>query len=876
MVSRHQARSLSFALLFLFGVSACSQEESTNSDLVQAEAYLDVAELYLSQGQFRAAVIEVQNALQGAPGYSDARRLGARLDIELGSHASAQAVLEQILSQAPGDAESTLLLAESYLTTGDQNRALELLNSLNTDDTEQSVQKLWLSANIQVRNNNEAAAYESLQSALQLNPSHIKSLVTLSMLEFQGGNEFGAQDYLEQAGAIDPADLDLLLWQGQFALLRENYLESEEAYAQALQIMGVYDIMTPKRLSALRAIIVPLQMQQKNEQAMQYSQIIAETPQGQLQNSFDDAVSMLQEGNIAEAESLINEVLAMAPDHAGSNILMGMVQYAQGDFQGAEQSLSGLVSADTSSPEMIKVLAASHLRLNQPERALSVLEGAFASYPEDGSLLAMMAISQQSMGEIDLSIETFNRALELQTDSPDLHFALASSYSMIEDNESAVEQLNLALELNSDYTQAKVALVDLYLGQDQADIAMAKAREWVEQDADSVINNNLAGRVASRQANSEQARQYYEASLEIDSTNVDAHLFLAAIDVEAESYANAEAHILEVLEGQPQNIAALSGLLSLGDLSQSQSEQIGRVQDIIEEQQTEFAPPLVLAQYYLSKNNAEDARSNAQLAYARNENPFTENVLMTVLLGQAGLEVQQQDFSAARETVNYALEVQPENMQAMIVAAGIETQDGEYAAARAHLERVKELRPEGTTIGMEAEGDFFFLQEDFEPALNSYREAWDLAATPALGMKLHRTLGTLERTAQASEFLQEWDALVPGDPTANMMLGMDYQGQSRDDLAIERYETAIEQQPNNAVVLNNLAWLYQDSNPTRAVELSTRAAELFSENADVLDTHGWILYKIGRQQEAVEVLERALELAPDSQSIADHLETARQ
>lgn len=868
-------RAIILTILVLYGATACSQNESDNSDQLQADAYLDVAELYYDQGQFRAAVIEAQNALQVLPGNEATGRFISRLYIDLGSIDAAQEILEQLLTQNPGDVEASLLLAESYLGAGNPNRALELLEPLETTTTDQSVQRFWLLGNVYARNNNQTAAYEAMQSALQLDPSHVDSLIGLSMLEFQGGNEFGAQEFLDQAIAADPDNVDLWMWRGQFALLREQYLESEEAFSEALQIMGDYDTMTPKRLSALRAIIVPLQMQQKNTQALQYSQIIAETPQGQLQNSFNSAISLFQEGNLEQAELMINEVLATVPDHPGSNILRGMMQYAQGNFQDAQESLSGLVNAETSSPEVVKILAATHIRMNQPERALSVLEEAAELYPADGSLLAMIGISQQGMGDVEQSIETFNQAIELQTESPDLHFALARSYFILEDIESAVEQLLRTLELDSNYTLAKTALIDLYFAQENPEQAESLVAQWLEEDPSSVDNNNLAGRVAYRQDNLVAAREFFATSLDNDSSVTDTRLYLATIDVAENNYSEAEAHLLAILENEPANLGALSGLLALGDLSQSQNQQISRIQQIVEEQTEEFGPPLVLSQYYLNQADIENALSNAQLAYARNVNPFTENSLIAVLLQQVNASLIQESVEGAREAINYALELQPENLQALVVAAGVEAQDGNYSAARIHLDKIRELRPEGSNVGIEVEGDLFFVQDEFESALETYREAWEIAASPGLGVKINRTLTEMELPDEAFGFLQEWDEEFPGDPLANMLMGMSYQEENNEDDAVRHYEIAIESQPDNIVVLNNLAWLYQDSNPERALELSSRAVELFPENPDILDTHGWILHKQDRQEEAVEVLEKALELAPDSDAIAEHLETAR-
>jgi thioredoxin-like negative regulator of GroEL len=56
--------------------------------------------------------------------------------------------------------------------------------------------------------------------------------------------------------------------------------------------------------------------------------------------------------------------------------------------------------------------------------------------------------------------------------------------------------------------------------------------------------------------------------------------------------------------------------------------------------------------------------------------------------------------------------------------------------------------------------------------------------------------------------------------------------------------------------------------------LSQRAYDLSPDSAAIADTHGWILFKSGNTQESLPILEKAHELAPDSQEIALHLAEA--
>jgi len=88
---------------------------------------------------------------------------------------------------------------------------------------------------------------------------------------------------------------------------------------------------------------------------------------------------------------------------------------------------------------------------------------------------------------------------------------------------------------------------------------------------------------------------------------------------------------------------------------------------------------------------------------------------------------------------------------------------------------------------------------------------------------------------------------------------------------MEAYEKVLDAYPQNSLALNNLAWIYFEQGNNRAGELSQRAYELSPDNAAIADTHGWILFKSGDTQKSLSILEKAHELAPDSQEIALHL-----
>ena len=124
------ARIVTLSTILMLGLASCRQAEDEGTGRLEADAYLNVAEIYKSQGQFRAGIIEAQNALQAFPEYDKTRRFIAGLYIEMGDGVSAQELLEQLLSANPEDSEATLLLAESQLGAGNPDLAIETLEGL--------------------------------------------------------------------------------------------------------------------------------------------------------------------------------------------------------------------------------------------------------------------------------------------------------------------------------------------------------------------------------------------------------------------------------------------------------------------------------------------------------------------------------------------------------------------------------------------------------------------------------------------------------------------------------------------------------------------------------------------------------------------------
>ncbi len=111
----------------------------------------------------------------------------------------------------------------------------------------------------------------------------------------------------------------------------------------------------------------------------------------------------------------------------------------------------------------------------------------------------------------------------------------------------------------------------------------------------------------------------------------------------------------------------------------------------------------------------------------------------------------------------------------------------------------------------------------------------------------------------------------PENPELHLALADMYQGIGDFERAVAFYKKTLSLAPDNAMALNNLAWLYATSKdsrffrPEKALELALQAAEI-SQEAHILDTLAESYYANGRYAEALKTGKQALSLATEDRA----------
>ena len=163
---------------------------------------------------------------------------------------------------------------------------------------------------------------------------------------------------------------------------------------------------------------------------------------------------------------------------------------------------------------------------------------------------------------------------------------------------------------------------------------------------------------------------------------------------------------------------------------------------------------------------------------------------------------------------------------------------GEVEQARDHLNSIRQQDGQQALIIVQAEGELLIQAELYEEAIAVY--------TRALGDQYDADL--LYSRAMAAEKI------------------------GRLDMVETDLRTILEHEPDHAQALNALGYTLADATDrhAEAYELIKKALELRPSDFYILDSMGWVLYRLGRLDEAVEYLRMALNKRQDPE-IAAHL-----
>ena len=243
-----------------------------------------------------------------------------------------------------------------------------------------------------------------------------------------------------------------------------------------------------------------------------------------------------------------------------------------------------------------------------------------------------------------------------------------------------------------------------------------------------------------------------------------------------------------------------------------------------------------------------------------------------VMLAEGLLQLQGGDADASRRTFLSLLATGEKTPDALFYLARFAERDRRFDQARRMYSQVEY-------------GDLVLAAQQRVSQMIGEREGIEagIAHIDAF-VKRHPRYGLQLSTVQAAAYaegeyfdqaLELYDEYLEVRPNAEFaMLGRaDVLLQAdREDAAIRAFRDVVKRFPDSAGALNALGYTLADRTRKfrEAEKLIDRALEKEPDNAAIIDSKGWVLFRRGRFEEALEYLEQAWEKFPDPE-VAAHL-----
>lgn len=885
LVGRLAALALAVAVAASAALATTAVEES--------QAWLEDARERLEQGDIRAAVIDLKNALQQHPDNAEARLLLGTLYVDLGQPLEAEKELNRARELGIAYQRVALPLGRALLLQGRFETLLGRFDATGKPD-DLAFDILLLRAQAQAGLRRFEAAIDSLETAARLRPDDGRAWVVQARLYASLRRNEEAAQKVAQALEISPGLPDALLLSGDLRRQRGDAEGSLQDYGQVLE-------QEPDNAAARLGRAAALLVLARDEDAVaDVREVLGATPDNPMARYLDAHIK-LRAGDIEAAAEVMAGIGSALDRFPPADWLNGIIEYALGRYETARVLLDRYIVAVPDNVEARKLLGATLIRLNAAADAVEVLEPARAQAAEDPQLMALLGGAYLRTGRNAEAVKELEAAAERVPENPRLLSGLALGLLASGDTARAQANFDSALDLGLEDTAVGHLIALSHLNAGRFEDAVAVARELQERFPESPLPHNLEGAAHVGVGDLDKAREAIAEALRLDPALLSARLNLAALDARQGKLSGAKAGYLGVLEDEAGNVVAMSALAEIALREGDPQGAMDWRRKAYEVDTTALAPGLAYAQALGLAGDSEQAIAVIQrLRVAAPDQPALLNAL-------GGLQVAEGRHEDAVASFRRLVEVTEGDPGARLRLAQVHLDGGDRARGLAAIEALVEDEPTYgpasvalTQMAMQAEGaeaalalarrfadanpdqawgpqligDILAQQGRTEEAVAAYESGWAKEKSAGLAVALYRLRSRAGAGEAALASLRERLQVAPADQQVRGLLAGALIGLGRSAEAREAYETMIAASSSDPTVWNNLAWLYFEAGDARALEYAERALLLAPDEPAIMDTLAWIQLEQGELGQALRLLERADQAAPDQPEIGYHYAVA--
>jgi len=723
-----------------------------------------------------------------------------------------------------------LTLAEEYYQEGNFPKArVALRNVLKIDPND--YQGWYLYAQVEEKEKNWRKAIRNYLRVVELQPDHQQALLRLGKFYLQVGSY---DKVLEVTKTVLAHDSDNVSAESLRAAVLANKGEMAEALSQAEHLVANHPT-DPDPSILLASLYIS---QKRLPEALNTLQTaLQENPHHiPLLNHLVSTAKLLKNHSVAEAG--LNKIIEIEPTVFDHRARLAGFYHQQGKHQAAQTVFQQVITQNGDDEQPRLALAELLVLQKDHNQAEAILLQAKDDLPHSMNIRFALGHLYERQGHDAKAAAIYHELVEDEDDQPAglrAQVRLATINLKNGQEEQANSRLQAVLEKNPRASEALLLKGRMALAHKDSSTAIQSFRTVLKDQPQHSPSHTLLGKAYLLSDQVPLARESLEKAVTYDSKAWEAQRLLARLDVNEGNPEKARERLNALLQEQPRDLKALGMLLSLQTANQDWGHTTHTLQQIREAGATPYATEMTEAQLHMAKKEWDQARTIFErLSQSHPEDPAP-------LFGLVQIDLKQENQQKAKTRLTDILSQDPKN-----------------AYARGIL------------------GEILVLQRDIQAAAKEFQQAYTLKPTWATPWLNHATIQIAQgKQEEALDILRTGVQVNPRAIELRMLLATSLTDSGKTDRAIEEYEDILAQNPKASVAANNLATLLTDlkgdpSSLERALVV-TEGFDTADENPFFLDTRGWIYHKMGRNEEAIRIIKRALAKAPNHPVLNYHL-----
>ncbi len=617
-----------------------------------------------------------------------------------------------------------------------------------------------------------------------------------------------------------------------------------------------------------------------------------------LEGNLIQAEIYYLQGSFTQATKSANHSLTIDLNNTQALFILAKSNIAQGYYLAAEHDLLQLLALEKSNLDASNTLVSLYLRQGNTKDSKTLLNHFLKQGIKDEDLYINMGILRAIKNEPEKSIDYFKHAVKTFPNSAYSHAQLGTADLKMNQHKLAIKEFKQAHINDLDNLEISLALIEsnLIIGDYNTGLRIARSLPGQHPDASSAYH--MLGIIYETQGEIDRARKQYNKALSINLRYSPSRIHLSRIALNDNQISKAEDLLNEGLKLAPEHLNLSIELALLEAYKNKPDKAAERLISLSKKNPHENRPRTVLGQLYLNNGNINKAikiknklnrldplppevikfmgdtyivlgnYARAVAMYKILVNKIPGNPYHHLDLGKA--LIKNGSLSSARVHLQKAVDVfGNQSLSSLISFTQLEMQQNNFDAARVNIKKILKIKQE-LTEGIILYGDLLLSENKINKAIKIYSKALNSNKKIEAIQKISLAYLQSNNKNKANNFLKKWSRTLPDNSGVSLTYINYYQQSGKIELAKSEAQRFIKLQPDNGMILNKLAQLSLNSDKNIAWNFAQRAYEISPEIPEILDTYGSLCITRGRNAEGLDALKQAVSGAPSTPAYQYH------